>query len=140
MVNDAARAYSNAHAVCAEDPEEGDEDRCGELLVSMYRTRPAALNWQRCYTKLLAHARFRVTKACSRIVRQEDRDIDLIVRGENFVIIRDHQYLLWLKSILAVRQLSGIKGDAKEVKGLSCVRYGNRCPARIITRPKFRAR
>ena len=60
MVNDVSRVYFYTESlkptfvqICDEDVEEGDEDRCGELLVSMYGTRPAAGNWQRCYTELL---------------------------------------------------------------------------------------
>lgn len=44
--------------VLAEDYEEGDEYRCGDLLVSLQRARPAAPNWQRCYAKLLVDSRF----------------------------------------------------------------------------------
>ena len=51
MVNDVARAYFNAPNlvptfvdICEEDREPGDEGMCGELLVSMYGTRPAANN------------------------------------------------------------------------------------------------
>ncbi len=59
MVNDVARAYFNAPSlrpkfveICEEDREPVDENLCGELLVSMYGTRPAASNWQKCYTEL----------------------------------------------------------------------------------------
>ena len=52
MYADVSRAYFYAKAVRpvyvklpAEDLEPGDEHRCGKLLMSMYGTRDAALNW-----------------------------------------------------------------------------------------------
>ena len=52
MHADVSRAYFYARAVRPvyvkippEDTEEGDEARCGKLLMSMYGTRDAALNW-----------------------------------------------------------------------------------------------
>jgi len=55
MVNDVSRAYFYADSlkptfvdICDEDFQEGDEDKCGELILSMYGTRLAAGNWQRC--------------------------------------------------------------------------------------------
>lgn len=49
MISDVARPYLNASSLtptCVEirdtDFEQGDEDMCGELLVSMCGTRPAA--------------------------------------------------------------------------------------------------
>ena len=52
MYADVSRAYFYAKAVRPvyvklpdEDREEGDEARCGKLLMSMYWTRGAALNW-----------------------------------------------------------------------------------------------
>ena len=64
MANDVARAYFNAPNlkptfvdICNEGWEPGDEEMCGELLVSMYGTRPAASNWQKCYTDLFGRRR-----------------------------------------------------------------------------------
>ena len=72
MANDVARAYFNAPNlkptfvnICDEDWEPGDKDMCGELLVSMYGTRPAASNWQKCYTDLLVENGFNRTRACA---------------------------------------------------------------------------
>eukprot|EP00973_Karenia_brevis_P064695 8986637-Karenia_brevis.AAC.1 len=60
MVNDVSRAYFYAKSqqptfveLCDEDRAPGDEGMCGELMVSMYGTRTAALNWQHCVTEVL---------------------------------------------------------------------------------------
>ena len=52
MYADVSRAYFYAKAVRPvyvklreEDTAEGDEYRCGKLMMSMYGTRDAALNW-----------------------------------------------------------------------------------------------
>ena len=57
MYADVSRAYFYAKAVRPvyvqlpdEDKEEGDEARCGKLLMSMYGTRDAAINWSQEYT------------------------------------------------------------------------------------------
>ena len=94
MHNDVARAYFNAPSltpvfveICDEDREEGDEGMCAELLVSMYGTRPAARNWQICYTSLLQENGFKRNKANTCISRHETRDIDLFVHGDDFVTV-----------------------------------------------------
>ena len=60
MYADVSRAYFYAKAVRpvyvqlpAEDFEEGDEGKCGELLMSMHGTRDAACNWSAEYTATL---------------------------------------------------------------------------------------
>ena len=57
---DVSRAYFYAKAVRPvyvklpdEDLEKGDEHRCGKLLMSMYGTRDAALNWALEYGETL---------------------------------------------------------------------------------------
>ena len=60
MVNDISIAYFYAKSEsptfverCDEDFQEGDEEMCGELQVSMYGTRQAAQKWQQCVTRLM---------------------------------------------------------------------------------------
>ena len=63
MYADVSRAYFYAPAkrpvyvrLPDEDVEEGDEGRCGKLLMSMYGTRGAALNWSLEYSETLRAA------------------------------------------------------------------------------------
>lgn len=94
MINDVAGSYFNAPSlvptfvsICEEDFEEGDENRCGELLVSMYGERLAAQNWQRCYTQLLTVNGLKVTRTSTCIFRRQERDIDVIVHGDDFASV-----------------------------------------------------
>eukprot|EP00973_Karenia_brevis_P064125 8911025-Karenia_brevis.AAC.1 len=65
MINDVSRAYFYARSdtptfveICEEDREENDDNKCGQLNVSMYGTRQAAQNWQNCVNSLLANNGF----------------------------------------------------------------------------------
>ena len=65
MHADVSRAYFYAKAVRpvyvqlpAEDFEEGDDTNCGELIMSMYGTRDAAVNWSAEYTATLLESGF----------------------------------------------------------------------------------
>lgn len=98
MIIDDVRACFNAFSLaptfvemCEEDFEEGDDNRCGELRVSMYGTRPAAQNWQRCFTELLVGQGFAVTQASACIMHHSSRDTDLLVHGDEFVSIGDEE-------------------------------------------------
>ena len=50
---DVSRAFFYAKALPDEDIEAGDEHRCGKLLMSMYGTRDAAINWHHEYVDAL---------------------------------------------------------------------------------------
>ena len=100
MINDVARAYFNAPSlsptfvdICDEDFEEGDEGMCGELMVSMYGARPAASNWQKCYTKLLVDNGLTKTRASTCVFYHHVRDLDLIAHGDDFVTTGDQEDL-----------------------------------------------
>ena len=55
-----------------------------ELMVSMYGARPAASNWQKCYTKLLVDNGFTKTRASTCVFYYHVRDLDLIAHGDDF--------------------------------------------------------
>lgn len=106
VINDVARAYLNAPSlsptfveICQEDFEEGGEDRCGELRVSMYGARPAVQHWQKCFTELLTKEGFKVARASTCIMRNDEKDIDMSVHGDAFVSIGDESELLWLQKV-----------------------------------------
>ena len=65
---------------------------CGELMVSMYGTRPAASNWQTCYTKLLVDNGFTKTRASTCVFYHHVRDLDLIAHGYDFVATGDQGF------------------------------------------------
>lgn len=61
--------------ICDEDFEDGDEDNCGELRVSMYGTRPIAPAWQRRHTEQSVNRWIKVTRASTCTMRHEPKDI-----------------------------------------------------------------
>jgi hypothetical protein len=107
MVNDISRAYFYAPAtaptfveICEEDWEDGDEENCGELLVSMYGTRTAAKNWQICYSELLIAAGFKKGKTNNCIFYHPQRHIRTMVHGDDFVSVASERNLIWFKTVL----------------------------------------
>ena len=65
MYADVSRAYFYAKAIRPvfvkippEDMQQGDENKCARLLMSMYGTRDAAMNWSKEYTETLLTAGF----------------------------------------------------------------------------------
>eukprot|EP00973_Karenia_brevis_P087521 12136155-Karenia_brevis.AAC.1 len=82
MVNDVSRAYFNAKSdtptfvkLCEEDTEKGDEHMCGELRVSMYGTRKAAQNWQKCVSEALGKLGFQSGRSSPCMYWHPHRDI-----------------------------------------------------------------
>jgi hypothetical protein len=132
MVNDIARAYFNAPNLvplfvdlCDDDREPGDEGMCGELLISMYGSRPGASNWQKCYTDLLLAHDFKVTRASTCMFWHAERDIAVMVHGDDFISTGDGDDLLWLKSVFETKfeistEIIGHEvDDEKELKVLN---------------------
>ena len=107
IVNDVSRAYFYARSdaptfveICEEDWEPGDESRCGELNVSMYGTRQAAQNWQRCVTEVLTKNGFRQARSSPCIFSHPEKDIATMVHGDDFVSAGTENALRWMQKIV----------------------------------------
>jgi len=107
MVNDISRAYFYAPStsptfveICEEDYEDGDEHLCGELQVSMYGTRSAACNWQRCYSDLLVSAGFLKASSNPCVFYHPVRKLRTMVHGDDFVSVGSERQLKWMKVVL----------------------------------------
>ena len=103
MSNDVRRAYFYAPAsrpifvqIPAEDWMEGDEGYVGQLNLSLYGTRDAALNWTKTYTEFLISIGFEAGRAspCNFVHRQ--RSISLTVHGDDFTSTGTEANLRWL--------------------------------------------
>ena len=134
IVNDVSRAYFYAPSlkptfvqICAEDFEQGDEHRCGKLLVSMYGTRPAAGNWQRCYTDVLKANGCTTSPSSTCIFYHTTRRIMIFVHGDDFVSTSSGAELKWLEGALErkfeikSKTIGHDVGDRTEVKILNRV-------------------
>ena len=107
MYADVSRAYFYAPAkrpvyvkLPEEDYEAGDEGRCGKLLMSMYGTRDAALNWSLEYSKTLTEAGYTQGKSNSCLFHNADLDVAVMVHGDDFIGVGPDEKLARLKAKL----------------------------------------
>ena len=94
MYADVSRAYFYAKAVRpvyvklpADDLEPGDEHRCGRLLMSMYDTRDAALNWAMEYGETLRSAGYVQGKGNPCLFHNKALGVSVMVHGDDFVAV-----------------------------------------------------
>ena len=129
MYADVWRAYFYAKAkrpayvrLPDEDMEEGDEGRCGKLLMSMYGARDAALNWSLEYSETLASAGYVQGKSNSCLFHNEALDVSVMVHGDDFIGVGPDEHLTSLRSTLEgkyklkVEVLGRKSGEKSEIK------------------------
>ena len=114
-----AHFYGNAERRVFVTLPEGDklEGHCGLLLKSMYGTRDAANIWQRDYTELLLRHNFTRSNAWPAVLYHREKDVRLLVHGDDFVILADDQGQAFLKEILETRyelRIDGSVGPGEE--------------------------
>ena len=83
-----------------EDREEGDQGRCGKLLMSMYGTRDAALNWATEYATTLEASGYIRGRANSCLFWHPGKGVSLMVHGDDFVATGDPASLTSLQKTL----------------------------------------
>ena len=131
---DVSRAYFYAKAVRPvyvklpeEDIEPGDEGRCGRLMMSMYGTRDAALNWALEYGDTLRAAGYKQGKSNPCLFYHEEKDVAVMVHGDDFVAVGPNQHLEHVEKTLGdkykikVDKLGLGKGQKDEVRILNKV-------------------
>ena len=134
MYADVSRAYFYARAARAvyvklpeEDLEEGDEEMCGMLNVSMYGTRDAALNWANEYGDTLKAAGFKQGVANPCLFWNPATDVAIMVHGDDFVGVGSPEDLKATREVLndkykiKVETLGGGTEDTKEIRVLNKV-------------------
>ena len=107
MYADVSRAYFYARAVRPvyvrlpeEDTEKGDEGKCGKLLMSMYGTRDAALNWAMEYGETLRKAGYVQGRSNPCLFHNKASGVSVMVHGDDFVGVGPNHHLDKLKSTL----------------------------------------
>ena len=107
MYADVSRAYFYAKAVRPvyvvlpqEDKDAGDEDMCGELVMSMYGTRDGALNWSTEYSDTLLQSGYRQGQSNACLFHNEKLDVSILVHGDDFVAVGSDQGLEDAKATL----------------------------------------
>ena len=105
---DISRAYFNAPTnpddptyvqLPCEDPDYG-KDLCGLLLRHMYGTQKAAEGWQSEYSSFLVSIGFTQGIACPCIFNHADKDIVVIVHGDDFTAVGPKKHLDWYETAL----------------------------------------
>ena len=69
----------------AEDWEDGDQDRCGTLLKSLYGTRGAVVNWSVAYSKVFAAHGVSNGASSPCTFRCNERGVNNAVHGAGFI-------------------------------------------------------
>ena len=103
MSNDIKRAYFYAPAtrpifveIPEEDRNEEDDGLVGQLNLSLYGTRDAALNWSKTYSDFLVSIGFRKGKASPCNFCHSQKAISVTVHGDDFTSTGTEIDLRWL--------------------------------------------
>ena len=95
---------------------------CGELRVSMYGTRDAAMNWATGYGETLKKAGLVQGKSSACLFYHAAKDVAVMSHGDDFVAVGNPKHLaetesaLSEKYIIKTEMLGADTGDVKEVK------------------------
>lgn len=84
-----------------EDMAEGDGCRCGRLMMSMYGTRDAALNWALEYCDTPQAAGYVQGKANPCLFYHAEFNVSVMVHGDDFVALGSDQHLDNIKATLS---------------------------------------
>ncbi len=110
MSNDIKRAYFYAPVsrpmfitIPDEDWEEGDEQMVGQLNLSLYGTRDAAVNWAKTFTGNLEKIGFIVGSASPCNFYHAEKEISLTVHGDDFTSTGCEASLRWLDAQLKAK-------------------------------------
>ena len=133
---DVRRAYFYAptkRAVYVKPPEEAGcpPGHCARLNASMYGTRDAAANWEEKYASHLKSIGFIQGLSSPCIFYNPDRDIQLVVHGDDFTFLAAEKDLLWCVDMMQREyeiKMRGIIGperkDSKEIRLLNrCIEW-----------------
>ena len=96
---DIRRAYFHANAIrdvyIELPPEDHEEGKCGKLLKSLYGTRDAAQNWERCYVQFMTSVGFTQGRTTPCVFYNEERDLRVTIHGDDFIILGWEGQLNW---------------------------------------------
>ena len=81
-------------------PEDHTEGMCGRLLKSMYGCRDASANWEDEYSTTLVNAGMIQGIGCPSVFREDNKDIRMMVHGDDFIGVADEDSAEWTVKIL----------------------------------------
>ena len=91
-------------------PERSKDGKCARLIYTLYGMRTAASNWEKEYSKTLEEAGFQPGKATVVAFFNKERDIRIVVHGDDFVIEGRESDLEWMRDVLAAKYLIKVRG------------------------------
>ena len=129
---DVRRAYYHADArrevYVALPPGDEEEGMCGLLVKSLQGTRDAAQNWEAAYSNLLTTSGFTQGKATPCMFYHKERQLRLVVHGDDFTILGNEENLDWFRKAIQETFEVTIRGrigpsprDSKSIKLLNRV-------------------
>ena len=129
---DVRRAYFHARArrkVYVELPKEDHQPgMCGRLKKAMYSTRDVAQNWEHAYIEFLEEAGFSSGIATPCVFHNRERNIRVVVHGDDFTVLASENQLNWFRGEIAKRfevkfrgGLGPEPGDDKAIRVLNRV-------------------
>ena len=109
MLSDVKRAYLNAPATRELYVELPDEDPgkakglVGKLNLSLYGTRDAAANWQKCVSERLVGIGFQQGRSNPCVFHHRERNVSTLVHGDDYASTGSLGDLKWLQTELEGR-------------------------------------
>ena len=91
-------------------PEKRKEGKCARLLYTLYGMRTAASNWETEYTTTLVDAGFCPGRATSVAFYHKERDIRIVVHGDDFVIEGRQEDLNMVRDALSAKYITKVRG------------------------------
>ena len=128
---DVRRAYFHAKSrrpvyvdLPAEDQSPG---KCGRLNKSMYGTRDAAQNWEFEYAEFLIDSGFQQGRAVVCLFYHAERNIRVVVHGDDFTVLGEASQLDWFRSTISERFEVKFRGRlGPNINDTTSVRHLNR--------------
>ena len=103
-------------------PERHKEGKCARLLNTLYGMRSAASNWEKEYSATLEEKAFRPGQATAVAFYNEERDVRIVVHGDDLVIEGFDPDIEWVRDVLAAKYLIKVRGvlgpDAEDQKSI----------------------
>ena len=107
--------------------EDSAEGKCGRLLKSMYGTRDAAQNWEEHYSMVHKDIGFEQGRASSCVFRHKQRDIIVVIHGDDFTALGHEKDLDWYREQIQNKMSTKVKGRLGPAdKDLKTMRVLNR--------------
>ena len=95
---------------------------CGKLIYWLYGMRPAAAAWEKHYSHKFESVGFKEGIACGEVFYHEERDLSLVVHGDDFTFCGMEVDLKWIRDLtksrfeVKVRAMLGMdKRDDKKI-------------------------